>query len=169
MGQRGPAFLPALLQPIWSCWWAQPTVSLTARLPSQVRELGWEWSDQGDLDFERHFAERGLPADSQHRQNMERYQLWVASGMKENFSTWSRTNQEEQLRRQQQSTVGAEEPGSVATALESTSEEAHAIAAEHGSPKPAEVVNCELIGSGLELVYEPGAHLPVTLLGSEHP
>jgi len=113
-----------------------PTAMRQAGLQHAAEGLGWEWDDDGDLEFAAHFAERGIVTDDQHLASMQRYQAWVKSGMKDNFSVWCHENE-----------TADEKAARIARALTRPDE-----SSQHGD-KPDEVVNCELIGTGLELVY----------------
>ena len=67
-----------------------------AGLKKAVTSLGWEWEDQGDLDFAAHFASKGIAWDQSHLVSLQRYRDWAASGMEINFSTWDSMKAQEQ-------------------------------------------------------------------------
>lgn len=121
-----------------------PMAIRKAGLQAAAAQLGWEWDDDGDLDFASHFASNGVATDSDHLATLARYQEWVNTGMHENFSEWCHKNQtpEEQAAKIAKALTRADGPRGDEGAD-----------AREGS-KPDEVVNCELIGTGLELVYE---------------
>ena len=101
-------------------------------LKTAAERLGWEWADDGDLDFARRFEERGIVTDNRHLADLQRYRDWVASGMGDNFAIWCRKN-----------------PTPEERAAADRHDDAHG-----GEPKPRHVVNSKLMGTGLELVYE---------------
>ena len=69
-----------------------PEALRKAGLKTAAERLGWEWADGGDLDFARHFQERGIVTDSKHLADLQRYRDWVATGMSDNFAIWCRKN-----------------------------------------------------------------------------
>jgi len=115
-----------------------------AGLQRAAELLGWDWTDEGDIDFATHFHTLGLASKSDlnsHHHNVQVYRSWLQSGMRENFSTW--------VRRQK---------GSEAGPLRRT--ETHADVENCGtneaSPKEGKVkvVNARLIGCGVKLIHD---------------
>ena len=140
-----------------------------AGLKKAVTSLGWEWEDQGDLDFAAHFASKGIAWDQSHLVSLQRYRDWAASGMEINFSTWDSMKAQEQrtpeqrtldevaqLRREiahkEASLSGTKPGGEVAAPPDELSDGEVAVYATGG--KPSEVVNARLMGTGLGLVHE---------------
>ena len=143
-----------------------------AGLKKAVTSLGWEWEDQGDLDFAAHFASKGIAWDQSHLVSLQRYRDWAASGMEINFSTWDSMKAQEQrtpeqitldevaqLRREiahKEASLFGTKPddpiGETAAPPDELSDGEVAVYATGG--KPSEVVNARLMGTGLGLVHE---------------
>lgn len=144
-------------------------------LKKAVESLGWEWEDEGDLDFAAHFASKGIVWEKAHLASLQRYREWVASGMEINFSTWDSMKAQEQRTPEQRavdevaqlklelarreaalSSDASDEtvvpPGKAAEG--GVDGEAAVYDAHAAGSKPSEVVNSRLMGTGLELVHE---------------
>ena len=144
-----------------------PEAMRRAGLEKAVKALGWEWEDEGDLDFAAHFASKGILWEKAHLASLQRYRDWVASGMEINFSTWDSMKAQEQRTPTQRAVdevvqLRLEIARKEALLSCDTSDETAALPGEpsdgevasYDGGKPSEVVNSKLMGTGLELVYE---------------
>jgi len=123
-----------------------PVAIREAGLQTALARIGWGWDDRGDINFAAHFAGEKKNSRTQlgrqdsfnqHHHSVELYRQWIGTAMQENFSTWVRNKRPR------------------------TESEADLVALEkeHGTgvarvDKPPKIVNAELIGSGLKLVYD---------------
>lgn len=111
-----------------------PTAVRAAGLQQAAALLGWDWCDEGDLDFVRHFKEHGF--HSEKTSSVETYREWLDDGMRENFSTWVQ-------RRAEGEAADTSQPPAQPP-------DTHDI---HADSDGDSVVNVELMGSGLNLVH----------------
>eukprot|EP00308_Calcidiscus_leptoporus_P016594 CAMPEP_0119351570 /NCGR_PEP_ID=MMETSP1334-20130426/867_1 /TAXON_ID=127549 /ORGANISM="Calcidiscus leptoporus, Strain RCC1130" /LENGTH=393 /DNA_ID=CAMNT_0007364407 /DNA_START=39 /DNA_END=1220 /DNA_ORIENTATION=+ len=135
-----------------------PTALREAGIKQAVEKLGWQWEDKGDIDFAAHFGERGM-GDAQslhdHHHSVALYRAWLQSGMRDNFSTWvQRFGQEN-------------------GAMRRSASGKNLVAAAAHADGQREVVNSELIGEGLKLIYETADHAAssgsfVLTVGGDH-
>jgi len=111
-----------------------PTALREAGLQAALARIGWDWEDQGDIDFKAHFRElrgAGGEATVEYQHTIQLYREWVSSGMAENFSTWV-----SRKRKRKRAAQGGAEEGVLSTHT------------------PGQVDNSAMIGSGLRLVYD---------------
>jgi len=108
-----------------------PTALREAGLQKAAALLGWDFLDEGDIDF----AEIGDGVASKHA-TVQIYREWLGEGMRENFSTWVNRRYGE-------------------AALVRTSAPAAAAASDAAdAEEDCAVVNAELMGAGLKLVHD---------------
>jgi len=121
-----------------------PTAMREAGLPKAVQSLGWQWVDKGDLDFAAHFHSIGMckgeASLSEHHDSVTLYRRWLCEGTGDNFSTWVQGLHDGKMKVFRKTPSGKDLP---------VLEQQPATA-----KKEKEVVNAELIGAGLKLVYD---------------
>ena len=112
-----------------------PVAMREAGLSSAVKSLGLEFFDHGDIDFSH------ITPKSPHHYSVDVYRAWLKSGTSINFSTWMRED-----RAKQEDMRGSKR-------MRSPEAIPH-LASTLGSTTGVNVVNAELMGSGLKLVYD---------------
>jgi len=119
-----------------------PTALREAGVEKASALLGWGFIDEGDIDFAAHFEATGLTDGAcSHHVTVQIYREWLKEGMRENFSTW--------VHRRYGEAALVRTP-STSASLDQADQAKPAAEAE----KDCAVVNVELMGAGIKLVYD---------------
>lgn len=112
-----------------------PAVLRETKLEVLVRELGYDWQDHGDLDFQKRYLELGLSSPRQ-RTTRDDWHAWLKNGSHKSFSEWIEATRPDAEKSDEEKMTPAERVKAI------------------GESVYDHVVNAHLVGPAIELIYK---------------